>query len=75
MNATLDGNKCCDIAEAYQNNATANACHTTATVKVIQIFECVTFFWTGSVSQKPDLSLHRHRKIYSCIYNLEARLL
>ncbi len=22
----LDGNKCCDIAEAYRNNATANAC-------------------------------------------------
>ncbi len=26
MNATLDGNKCSDIAEAYQNDATANAC-------------------------------------------------
>ena len=24
MTATLDGNKCCDIAEAYWNNATAN---------------------------------------------------
>ncbi len=26
MYATLDRNKCCDIAEAYRNNATANAC-------------------------------------------------
>ncbi len=25
MNATLDGNKCCDIAEAYRNDAKANA--------------------------------------------------
>ncbi len=26
MNATLDGNKRCDIAEAYRNDATVNAC-------------------------------------------------
>ncbi len=26
INATLDGNKCCDIAEVYRNDATANAC-------------------------------------------------
>ncbi len=26
INATLDGNKCCDIAEAYRNDATVNAC-------------------------------------------------
>ena len=26
MNATLDGKKSCDIAEAYRNNATANVC-------------------------------------------------
>ncbi len=25
INATLDGNTCCDIAEAYRNDATSNA--------------------------------------------------
>ena len=25
LDGTLDGNKCCDIAEAYRNDATANA--------------------------------------------------
>ena len=27
INATLDRNKCCDTAEAYRNDTTANACH------------------------------------------------
>ncbi len=26
MYAILDRNKCCDIAEAYRNDATANVC-------------------------------------------------
>ena len=45
INATLDRNKSCDIAEAHWNNATANACRNQS-----EILECVaTFvFWRGS---------------------------
>ncbi len=41
IHATLDGNKCCDIAEAYRNDATANAC-----LKAVQwnIRVCDLFF-------------------------------
>ncbi len=43
INATLDGNKCCDIAEAYRNDATANAC-----LKAVQLnIRVCDFFWDG----------------------------
>lgn len=39
----LDGNKCSDIAEAYRNDATANAC-----LKAVQLnISVCDFFWDG----------------------------
>ena len=47
MNATLDGNKSCDIAEAYQNNATVNACRNQSERRSNKILECVNFSFGG----------------------------
>ncbi len=43
MYATLDGNKCCDIAEAYRNDATVNGCSTIGNVVQQNIIVCDVF--------------------------------
>ena len=48
MNKKLDGNKCCDIIEAYRNDATANTAVIRAKGGKTKYYS-VTFFWTGSV--------------------------
>ena len=48
MNATPDGNKCCDIAYGCRNNATANALCNQSKRWSFAKGECATF-WTGSV--------------------------
>ena len=50
MNATLDGNKSCDIAEAYLNNATVNACRNKSVRLSNNMIECVTFFLVATFS-------------------------
>ena len=55
MNANLDGNKCCDIAQGCRNNATANALCNQSKRRSNEIQECATFLNRQCICITSDL--------------------